>query len=547
MAVLTAGVYTWLITPSSAWLWEHLPLLPYTQFPWRLLSIQALALALIAAYGPGALRGRGAALAALALSAAVAVAGMAGLRVDHLPLREGDITPDRLMFYETYSGNLGTTVRHEYLPRTMVPRPYTSARQLAGEAAPPLALSGVVRSARLIARGPVSQRWDLDLEGPSLLAFHLTAYPGWRATVDGIPHPVESVYGLGLVGLRLEGGRHTVYLAFGATRFWRAVEWASAAGLVILLGLALYPCRASRRYRLQALRIAGIVALVAVWLAVAPERRAVETREGPLVADWDRAPYLHAEPDGVRYGELTLRGYDYGAVLPMPGGMVPVTLIWEGQANGERVRLELVAATAHLFEPAPVWAVVEAPLTVPWTGLALHLPEDLPAGLYVPRLTIMAGDRTVAPRAVSGVSMGNIVLRPIHSLSLRQATGDEPVLGSFGPPEQPPVIALVGAEVRHTGEGLAEVTLRWRSERQAPLNYYLSLRLWRDDGTQVASRDLPPLLGGYPTSLWRPGTLITDRVLLPLPADAPPVAECRLEVVLYDRITLAAAGTVSVP
>jgi len=67
------------------------------------------------------------------------------------------------------------------------------------------------------------------------------------------------------------------------------------------------------------------------------------------------------------------------------------------------------------------------------------------------------------------------------------------------------------------------------------------------DGIQTASRDLPPLLGGYPTSLWCPGEAITDRVLVPLPADAPPAEALTLEVVLYDRITLSAVGTARVP
>jgi len=227
--------------------------------------------------------------------------------------------------------------------------------------------------------------------------------------------------------------------------------------------------------------------------------------------------------------------------------MVPVTLTWEGPAGGERLRLELVAATAHLFEPAPVWATVESPITVPWTSLAFPLPEDLPEGLYVTRLTVLSGDDSVTPRTAHGVGMGRLVLQPIHILSLRRSTGDEPVLGGFGPPEEPAVTTLVAAEVGQLGGGLAEVALQWRSERQAPLNYYLSVRILGADGAQVASRDLPPLLGAFPTSLWRPGALIADRVLILLPADAAPLEECSLEVVLYDRITLGAVGTARVP
>ncbi len=547
MVVLTAGVATWLITPSSTWVWDHLPLLPYAQFPWRLLSVQALGLALLTSYAPRALQGRGATVTALLLSIALAVAGLAGLRVDRLPLRAWDVTVDRLMAYESQGGNLGTTVRHEYLPATMVPRPYTSARQLGSEHARPLALSGALRRADLIARGPTHQAWDLDLEAPSLLAFHLTAFPGWRATVDGAPQPVESVYGLGLVGVRLDAGQHEVRLTFGATRFQRAVEWASAAGLVALLGLVLYSCRASRKSRRRALAVAGIAALATAWLVVAPQRQPVDIWEGPLVADWDRAPYLHHEPEGVWFGELGLVGYDYGALVPRAGHMIPVTLTWEGAAEGARARLELVSLTAHLFEPAPVWSTLETPIEPPWTSVGLPLPADLPPGEYTLRLTVLDEDGPVGPRTASGTGIGGLTLMPVHILMGRPADADAPALGSYGPSEQPPVVALVGAQARPAGEGLVEATLTWRCERQAPLNYYLSLRVLDADGAQIASRDLPPLLGGYPTSLWRPGEEITDRVLVPLPADAPSQEAYGLEVVLYDRMTLGGVGSVRVP
>ena len=75
------------------------------------------------------------------------------------------------------------------------------------------------------------------------------------------------------------------------------------------------------------------------------------------------------------------------------------------------------------------------------------------------------------------------------------------------------------------------------------MNYMLSLRLKRADGSQVTSRDLPPLLGGYPTSLWRAGELVTDRVLLSLPETGLDPGDYLIEVVLYDRVTLQAVGT----
>jgi hypothetical protein len=78
------------------------------------------------------------------------------------------------------------------------------------------------------------------------------------------------------------------------------------------------------------------------------------------------------------------------------------------------------------------------------------------------------------------------------------------------------------------------------------LNYALSLRVHDGQGERIASRDMT-LLPGYPTSLWTPGQLITNRVLLHLPSDVEEAALDSMEVVLYDRLTLKGMGTVTVP
>ena len=50
---------------------------------------------------------------------------MLPLHPDYLPIRADEITPARLQLYEAFTGNIGTTIRAEYLPRTTMPRPYT--------------------------------------------------------------------------------------------------------------------------------------------------------------------------------------------------------------------------------------------------------------------------------------------------------------------------------------------------------------------------------------------------------------------------------------
>ena len=543
--------YTWLITPWSRVVWDHVPLLPFTQFPWRMLSVQALAIALLAADAATAPGPRWPALAAAAL---VAAAGMGALAVDRLPLTPADLTPERFTLYETYSGNIGTTIRHEYLPREMVPRPHAGPAQLTGGARPePRAIEGEIRSATPLAHAPGREEWAVEVSGETLVAFQTAFYPGWQATVDGAPQEVQPLGGLGLVGVRLQEGAHRVAFHYAGTRTQRYAGWASVGGLAIWLGAAIYPARRSRRYRVRAGAGALALALGAAWLVVAPAGEAPAVAaggKGPLVMDFVRAPYLHREPEGIYLGGAHLAGYTYGEGEPVPGEEWRITLAWGDapagyEPAGYEVEVALRGATAHLYEPAPTWAVARAPLAGPEQTLSLPLSEDLPPGLYVPVLRVLAGGEEQPVRTARGVGMGAPALAPLRVTALRPAAGNEEALGVYGPEQAPPVVALLEARVSRVEGNLAQVDLLWRSERQAPLHYVLSVRLDGPDGTRLAARDLPPLLGAYPTGLWRPGELVADRVLLPLPEGAP-TEGLRLEVVLYDRRTLQGAGSVVV-
>ena len=545
VAALSLIVYTWLITPSSRWVWEHVPLLPYVQFPWRLLSVQALAVGLLAANISDLWPMRREQAVGLALLAAFF--GVAWLRADRLPLTEVDITPQRLMLYETYSGNIGTTIRHEYLPQEMVPRPFVSGVQLNdGQKPAPLVLEGGLTRAQLIGRTPSKETWELEVAAPSLLAFHTTFYPGWEATVDGLAQGVEPLRGLGLVGLRLVPGAHRVQLRLERTPVRRYMLWASGVGLLVWLALALYPCRRSARYRRGTLVVVIGLAAFALQIIVSsePAAKAPQAR-GPLVMDFARAPYLHEEPGGIYLGETQLLDYTLSALKARPGEELEITFhcYW---VRRTQVRVELIGVTAHLFSPSPVWAQATVDITTSYTTLRLFLPANIPPGLYVPQLSVLKDGQPQAVYAAYGAPMGTPALTPVQVTGGRQATGQVPALGHFGPERELPVIDLVGAETAWPNKGLLEVTLTWRAQRQAPLNYMLSLRLNRPDGSKVASRDVPPLLGGYPTSLWVPGELVTDRVLLALPEGEASGVDCHLEVVLYDRVTLQAIGTTTI-
>jgi hypothetical protein len=438
------------------------------------------------------------------------------------------------------------------LPREMVPRPLVSAVQLNGAQKPaPLVLEGELAKAYQAKRTPIAETWELQVTKPSLLAFHTTFYPGWGARVDGITQGVEPLPGLGLVGLRLSPGKHQVVLQWGNTPMRRYATYVSLAGLLVWLALGLCPVAAghsglrSRRYRQRVLLIAGLGGITLIWLALAPRILPGPSNtpaQGPLVMDFVRAPYLHAEPSGVYLGEAHLLNYTLDVTEAKPGDELHIALDWEQPCPDCQIRLEILGATAHLFEPSPRWVSFEAALDGRHITCTLSLPADIAPGLYVPQLSVVKNGQAQPVRSSRGYAMGTLALQPMQVVGHRPALGQEKVIAQFGPEYAPSVIDLVQVDAR-SSHGALEVALTWRSLRQAPLNYMLSLRLKRPDGSQVVARDLPPLLGGYPTSLWRPGELVTDRVVLPLPESEIITPHYGLEAVLYDRATLKAIGT----
>ena len=81
---------TFLITPLSRPLWDNIPLLPFVQFPWRFLSVQAFFASLVIGYLAQRLpRPR---LLAGVVGAALLAAAMLGLKPEYLPIGEEDVT-----------------------------------------------------------------------------------------------------------------------------------------------------------------------------------------------------------------------------------------------------------------------------------------------------------------------------------------------------------------------------------------------------------------------------------------------------------------------
>jgi len=545
-ACLMLLIATWMITPWSAAVWDNMPLLQLAQFPWRFLSVQAFACAWVA--GLLAVRVKGRLRhwwVVLALATLIVVCALAGLRPERLYIADSEVTTERLRLYEVFTGNIGSTVRHEYLPRAVVPRPYTSRLCIPGRAfSDARVLRGQVGSLeRLSPEGSASQRWAVEvLSDEAVVVFPTHYYPGWRAAVDGLPSRLDPAEGTGFLRLALPKGEHGVKLFFGRTRKRAALESISLVGLLVLVVL-LRP-----RHWQCVLRHAAIgLGLLAV-LALAFRAGAILVpRIGDsddLTMDFSRLPYLHHNPRGVSFESgIRLLNYSYSKDMLGAGDELVVALEWSGRADpSQKADLMLLGPTQHLFGVSFPYCESVQSLSGGRTIHHMAVPPDAPPGEYLLAIKVLGEEGEIRPVNPRGETLGTLYLRPLMVVAGRHPDAGQASVGDFGP-----AIALIRVESEHTAEGDLHVRLTWRCRELLNRRYRMSLRLKDSRGKVVVSKDLPPFYGAYPTNLWQPGDEMTDLHLLSLPEELAPGSDYELEVILYDFPSLAPIGSAVVP
>src|SRR5262249_53977375 len=167
----------------SSWVYEHVPLLAYMQFPWRWLSIVALTSALVGAYIIDIWNN--APWRTLLSAGLVFLTGFTALVTLHpefFPLTEAEITPARLNEAEFFSGDIGTTVRADYIPAAAHPRPVTGPAVLNDYR---LKVIDGQADGEQVARWVNRQEWYITVLSDQVIVAIPTLYwPGWKAILD---------------------------------------------------------------------------------------------------------------------------------------------------------------------------------------------------------------------------------------------------------------------------------------------------------------------------------------------------------------------------
>jgi hypothetical protein len=523
-----------LMTPAATWLWTHLPLMAYVQFPWRLLGPLNVLL--------GVLAGAGMALAAARIERPALRAGWLAaatlLSIGYsLPWLYRITLPDPptesildLHDYEQETGKIGGMSFAEFTPIWTEQLP------------DPARLRGLYAQSDVIPRlqpqpevvvGAATwepKRADITFEAdePTTLVFDWTYFPGWRAQLDGEPVAVRPEGPHGLAAVDVPGGAHEIAIWFGPTpvrRIALALSGASLIGMAAALRLARIwrtpPARSGDRPPGWAKALPAFGAVAGAGLLAFALKVSVFDQQQTFIR---RERFANGVEEGVTTpvqatlgGAIKLLGFDMPERAIRSGGDVPLVVYWtlaDGVVDEDLGSVYVLRDVAGNAIQQIVNAYPAGTPTSTWpSGLyvkervALQIPPGTPPGTY----TLQAGIYSPAERRnldvvdAAGSPIGVLVdlatlvierpRRPAQpEVDRRLDAALTPALTLVAAAE-PPAEAEVGQEV--------PVVWTWRA-RRTPEQGVAARLVWLDAGGEVAasSRAVPPV-ADYPVTEWQ--------------------------------------------
>jgi len=541
---------TFMITPLSRFIWGAVPLLPFAQFPWRFLSVQSLFVAAITGWiAPRFVRPplrqkderlnadlfskQWQAYTVAALGIIAATASLAGLKPNFIRITDADVTPERLQWYESFSGNIGTTIRNEYLPTWTRPRPHTSDILL-GRAPRAKFLEGNGEAERLDAKAH-RQSWQVTIDSnEAVVAFPLLYFPGWYAQLDGERTDVGPVEGIGYTQMELPAGEHNIELRLGRTPVRLAAEIVSLVALVLIFVSAKPSLTGLNRMDKRWLALPALFALIIVIVNLIPEP---EVHETPLTADFSQEAYFHQNDTDIQYANQAVL---QGATVQVENSSIIYEMEWQATSDEDLfAHLSLTSPFQQWEQGGPEIELDDYSISQQSIDRDVELTNPTP-GLYFPQVEVYLSDDAVSvqPLTQNGLTRADLALSPVI-VSPQFVQPDSllrPGSTDFG------WVELDGIEVQTTYEQL-DVTLWWKTLSEAEKNYAIAFRLRDEAGNTWAELDTQAGAAGlYPTGLWHTGETIPDHYRLALQPGTPP-GMYALDVTLYDVVSLEPIGT----
>jgi len=204
------GVSVFMMNFRSTFLWEHLPLIPYFQFPWRFLSLTTFATSIL--------------VISLNKFKYSKQAGM-------------------IIIFAVIAMNFTFFKPHDFLGRTdeyfinrYIPVPTASAEYLkTGEEYLRLPKATEKRPTETSPDISLSTSFETDFDTPKTLSYYKYYFPGWEVKIDDKKVSVSAGKPYGQVEYFVPAGKHSVSISFKETLFRKILDIISLLSLISVM------------------------------------------------------------------------------------------------------------------------------------------------------------------------------------------------------------------------------------------------------------------------------------------------------------------------
>ncbi len=490
----------------GAWslpLWSS-TILSVAQFPWRMLSILSLPLALFAGgIVAGPMRDALRRLLTAALLAAILFAQAPRLRDANLyPPASVRLDPSVMAMVDLDRGVLGGGEGDSMLQEF---RPRWAARTLVLDAQPES--DGIAPTVTVEAANAYDLLLAVSAPTPAPLRFTTFYFPGWEVRLDGQRLATRPSTNLGLLTVDLPAGEHSLHVTWAGTPLERAANWLSLATWAALAAL----CLARPGLRAWAILPA---ALAVVGLAGTLWSRPLETPQPPLQPyDAGGARLLAALVETANPAQATVRPF-WQITQPVDEA---TRIHWQLQDQAGKVLSDYSARPYFNTSSTHEWAVG----SVVDDAYLLPLPAGLPAGDY--RLAVALVGDEAAPAEPLPPRFALRLEQPVppdpqptHTAAARFGN-DVDLVGYALEVNGAPVSAETWPVVARPGD-LVTVALHWRPARTIYDNLHAFVHIVDVNGAPLVQEDQSPGPMLLSPEQWLPGRTYQDLYRLRIPS-----------------------------
>ena len=229
IGIMAVSIY--LVLPSSIWIWQHVPVLPYLQYPWRLLVLIIPFTAWASAFATETTKKLWVPILLVFVSVLFAYQYTRGAQYEP---RNDAYYASRANFTDGTS-SMGNSLSTIWTP-WKESKSLTIATDVVGNP--------------IIVDGPnekyLDRLYTVSLVSDTVIRFHILYFPGWTAYVDGVVAPID-YQSQGTIDVGVPKGTHAVRLVMQETFIRMLADVISVGSLVIFgyLGILWYRRRQS--------------------------------------------------------------------------------------------------------------------------------------------------------------------------------------------------------------------------------------------------------------------------------------------------------------